>query len=750
MQLAKHNQNLSTGGDVKSSSQFSIAVNAKMFDVLSNSMYEDKVGSIVREICSNAVDGHTKAGTPDKPFTVHVPNAIEPWFSVKDEGVGMSAEVIEEVYSTYGVSTKDQSNDEIGAFGLGSKTPFAYTDQFTIISIHAGVKSTYTAFRGNDGLPVINLLSTEETSEHAGVEVNIAVNKEDFQEFQKKILSQLKFFKVKPKLTMAGQGASEMKFADLSRNVSYESDKVRVYSGRSGYGYNSDSGDPVSGMWIVQGGVGYRLSIANLGSIDSEVRDFAHALESQNSYLMFPIGDIEVTSNREGISYERPTIDAITRRLKEVSQEMAKEIHAKLKAEKSLWNRVAIYNKQMDVMRRAIRNLSDFDTLFNGAVVKGSNNMTIAVTDLNDEGFDAVWMSKYQYTSRKGGYNYVTKVKRKVVGGTDGGRWGSEVTLQPAEDIRIFVRDTNSKPMARMQKLCEDENYPPILVIESSTKADITAKDIQNIAKALRLDVSTFEKLSDLPAPKVTSSGSRADKRPRAFKFDATNHRESVDSSRDWTPLYDDLDDLDDSIIVAMDRHSILANDRRRYMMVVRAIQKLASKHSFLDKPMIAVNMQTFQRFQDGKIGAQHTYWEDVADKVVDIFNEKMPIYLSYTKYAGYSNALEKRSIFSKIWSRDHSAVPVLNKVGAVNRRKDQLLDRIGDKEIASMINSFADQTKFDTGQINEAHTAGVEAGQERLRVLIDKYPMLRFVGGYPSDEDTDEAIKYMKMVDGA
>src|SRR3546814_17913309 len=67
-------------------------------------------------------------------------------------------------------STKDQSNDQIGGWGIGSKSPFSYTDQFVLVSVHDGVRSVYSVFKDEDSIPAIALLSQEETTDANGVE----------------------------------------------------------------------------------------------------------------------------------------------------------------------------------------------------------------------------------------------------------------------------------------------------------------------------------------------------------------------------------------------------------------------------------------------------------------------------------------------------------------------------------------------------------------------------------------------------
>lgn len=126
MKLETTNEAVQTSGGSNSNS-FSIAMNGKAFKVLSDTLYKNKIGSIVRELSCNAYDAHIVVGKKDIPFSIHLPDAFEPWFSVQDSGPGLSPEDIKTVFTVYFESTKDQSNDSIGAFGLGAKTPFSYT-----------------------------------------------------------------------------------------------------------------------------------------------------------------------------------------------------------------------------------------------------------------------------------------------------------------------------------------------------------------------------------------------------------------------------------------------------------------------------------------------------------------------------------------------------------------------------------------------------------------------------------------------
>lgn len=125
----EHAPVLSNTGEV---GEFTIRSSSKAFAVLSSGLYKNKIRAIIRELACNAVDSHRAAGNAHLPFEIHAPSALEPWFSIRDYGVGLSDTEVAHVYTVYFSSTKSDSNDYIGALGLGCKSPFSYTDNFTI------------------------------------------------------------------------------------------------------------------------------------------------------------------------------------------------------------------------------------------------------------------------------------------------------------------------------------------------------------------------------------------------------------------------------------------------------------------------------------------------------------------------------------------------------------------------------------------------------------------------------------------
>jgi len=339
-----------TGTGFKEVAKFKMDMNAKAARVLSDTLYKDKIGSIIREISCNAFDAHIEAGCPEKPFKVKLPDAFDPTFSVRDFGPGLSHEDVEGIYTTYFGSTKDQANDAVGAFGLGSKTPFSYTDSFMVTSIHKGVKRVYNAYL-EEGLPQISMFGEgEETDEPNGLEVTVTIDPKDFHEFKNSLVKQLRFFPVKPKAGIEWP-TIEKEIAEIDGFMYFQSS-------------NDSSNDVMRGFFIKQGPVAYPVDfdllrdyytthISKTGSYKNRPyhartpknsgERFIQFLESCNrrtytygrfnnygAYMDMPIGTVEVTASREGISYTQETMHNICVALDNVRDKMFDSIKHKL------------------------------------------------------------------------------------------------------------------------------------------------------------------------------------------------------------------------------------------------------------------------------------------------------------------------------------------------------------------------------------------------------------------------------------
>lgn len=235
-------------GDV-TNSEYKILANEKMFSILSSKLYTDKIMAPIRELLCNAYDAHIAAGIPDTALEVHMPTSNKQEFRIRDFGKGLSAEDMRELYTTYGASTKNLSNDFIGCMGLGSKSPFAYTDTFTAISRYDGKRYNFACSLDN-GKPNITQFPAEdmEPGEKTGLEVGFIVNRGDVSEFNSKLESFLRYFQANVNLFKDGIAFESYKtcvdfefeqgiaIADNYQLDYVGSDKIIVYMGGVLYG----------------------------------------------------------------------------------------------------------------------------------------------------------------------------------------------------------------------------------------------------------------------------------------------------------------------------------------------------------------------------------------------------------------------------------------------------------------------------------------------------------------------------------
>ena len=144
----------------KSLGTYRINANKAAFETLSSRLYSDKIRAVIRELACNAWDAHVAAGKVEAPFDMHLPTTFEPWFEIKDYGTGLSHIDIVDLFCTYFGTNKSDSDQFIGALGLGSKSPFCLTmrDSETGREEAQGFSIT-DRFRGDSGVcPVCDKL----------------------------------------------------------------------------------------------------------------------------------------------------------------------------------------------------------------------------------------------------------------------------------------------------------------------------------------------------------------------------------------------------------------------------------------------------------------------------------------------------------------------------------------------------------------------------------------------------------------
>jgi hypothetical protein len=334
MILTSGPQNQAILSNVGEVSSFSIKATAKSFRILAGSLYANKIRAIIREISTNAYDSHVAAGKKDTPFDVHLPNQMETYFSVRDYGVGLSHDEVTNIFTTFFESTKANSNDFVGALGLGSKSPFSYTDNFTVTTVKDGRKGIYTAFINDYGVPSIALMTEEKSSDPSGVEIRFAVeDRSDFNKFRSEAEFVYQTFTLPPVVS----GYANFEIPKLNYKEKDIIDGVHV---RDHYRYHNSS-------IAIMGNIAYPIEIPNT---ETNLGPLASLLQC-NLELNFDIGELDFQPSREGLSYVPQTINAIKKKLKKLNDSLVIHISKEADALENVWDRaVYLKNKANDYL----------------------------------------------------------------------------------------------------------------------------------------------------------------------------------------------------------------------------------------------------------------------------------------------------------------------------------------------------------------------------------------------------------------
>lgn len=180
---------------------FSIGDPSVIIDIIRKKIYSHPIRTMVQEYLSNAKDSCLEAGKDSSCIHVSLPTHLKPEFSIRDYGVGMSDERIREVFVQYGISTKRNSVSQLGYFGIGSKSGWAYTDSFIVESFYNGTHRQYIADIGDNKEGRLLLHNEVATDQENGVLIKIPVAPADAQEFHDSYVRATCFWKDRPQDT---------------------------------------------------------------------------------------------------------------------------------------------------------------------------------------------------------------------------------------------------------------------------------------------------------------------------------------------------------------------------------------------------------------------------------------------------------------------------------------------------------------------------------------------------------------------
>jgi hypothetical protein len=266
-----------------------------IFDILRNRMYKNPVRAVCREISMNARDANKEVGNGHIPIDIIMPGEF---MTIKDCGPGISPQRMREIYCVYGKSTKRGDNDQHGGYGIGSKTPFAVTDQFTVETVVDEIKYVYAAYIDETNIGNIKLISEDLTDEPNGTSVKVPVSSLNKEAFRKYLVECTRFWDVQPRFL--GEY-----FVDELPKPTIKADKWELYLSGT------------TDINVLYDGTPYQDTQSGI---------------PKGVVLKFGVGEIDITSTREELHYSEKTQQALRDAFGVYKEQVAEYIREQLES----------------------------------------------------------------------------------------------------------------------------------------------------------------------------------------------------------------------------------------------------------------------------------------------------------------------------------------------------------------------------------------------------------------------------------
>lgn len=262
---------------------------AHIMGLLTN-LYNDRELAVIREYYTNALDAHSMVGNTTDAVRITLPTWDKPNYVVQDFGVGMDEDTLFDIYGEYGESTGRDSNDIVGGFGLGSKSAYSISNQFTVTSIKDGRKTVALFSKEAHGAYDVDIINSLPTSDRNGTTVSIPINV-NVGMFNSKAH---KFFSYSKPGTVLVDGKQPVYALDNADHLDNPKDPdMLIFLKPKTHGES----------YVIMGSVPYHLSESEINlSLDRlGVRHASQGFIRMPKYFPVPIGSVDISPNREGL-----------------------------------------------------------------------------------------------------------------------------------------------------------------------------------------------------------------------------------------------------------------------------------------------------------------------------------------------------------------------------------------------------------------------------------------------------------------
>jgi hypothetical protein len=308
---------------------------------LTDRIYKDKPGAIVREYSTNASDAHILAKLSAKEIIVTLPSLKDPTLRIRDFGAGLTEDEISNRYCILGESDKRENNDLNGQLGLGCKSGFAYGDSFIVTAWINGKKTVYNIIKGDlekEGQLLRMAENDMAEGDRTGIEVSIPIKAEDISTIHTKAVDFFKYWEVLPVI-------NNLTSEEQERLAKWRNE-TPFLSGQ-GWQIRPNSSDYGNGKGVaLMGQVAYPIDWSMLRSkmaITADKRILLEILQSNDIVLSFPIGALKFTINREELEYTETTYKNLEEKIEEIFVALKDAVIKKFADAKSIWEAKRIH-----------------------------------------------------------------------------------------------------------------------------------------------------------------------------------------------------------------------------------------------------------------------------------------------------------------------------------------------------------------------------------------------------------------------
>ena len=322
--------------------------------------YSNPYLAALREYTSNARDSHREAGIT-RPIEVTLPNQYSPALIIEDFGLGLTREQLKG-YGQFGKSSKRDSNDYTGGFGLGSKSALAMSAQFTVTAVKDGKRNTVIIHRAENGAPVMGFPFPEQDAPGVPNGVKVTIPTSEASRFEQAISNGF-FLGWEP-------GTILINGAEPTTPTVYDTDLFVPIGDGLGWELkrlnNRESGTlHLRQATVLINGVRYTLDY-------SELREFVSIsiLEEYLSRAVIDLenGEVEIHPSRETLIYDKRTREYIQKRIEQFVDHASAQLQTDIDGAKNLREALAIRSHARKVgfqNRYTYRNISlDSNKLF--------------------------------------------------------------------------------------------------------------------------------------------------------------------------------------------------------------------------------------------------------------------------------------------------------------------------------------------------------------------------------------------------